>query len=675
MSKKIKQQIMQLRSQIRTYDYQYYVLDDPSVPDAEYDRLMRELNDLEASHPELITEDSPTQRVSGQPVDHFRQVKHELPMLSLSNVFSKEELVAFDKRVRDRLKEKDDTSIVYNAEPKLDGLAVSLLYENGHLIRAATRGDGTTGEEITENVRTIKTVPLQLLGSNLPARLEVRGEVFMSIDGFNSMNKAARESDQKEFVNPRNAAAGSLRQLDPRLTAKRPLQMFCYGVGINEGAQLADYHHEILQQLKGWGLRVCPLIQRVEGVDGCLQFYEKMLNLRDQLDYQIDGIVYKVDSIKAQQKLGFVSRAPRWATAHKFPAQEEITRVNGVEFQVGRTGAITPVAKLEPVFVGGVTVSNATLHNMGEVERKDVRVGDTVIVRRAGDVIPEVLQVVKQRRPKGTRKVKLPLKCPECGSDISRPTGEAVARCVAGFICPAQRKGALKHFASRNAMDIEGLGDKLVDQLIDLNLVDQLDDLYRLSETTLAGLERMGTKSARNLLAAIDKSRTTELARFIYALGIREVGEATAIALADHFQYSLEAIMDADAETLQTVPDIGPIVADHIEKFFHQPKNRQLITRLCKEVGIHWQQEDSDGKTQSGTLEGKVFVLTGTLAGMSRDQASQKIRILGGKVTSSISKNTTALIAGENPGSKVQKADKLGIPILSEQEFMEIINE
>ena len=666
---------MQLRSQIRTYDYQYYVLDDPTVPDAEYDRLMRELNDLEASHPELITEDSPTQRVSGQPVDHFRQVKHELPMLSLSNVFSKEELVAFDKRVRDRLKEKDDTSIVYNAEPKLDGLAVSLLYENGHLIRAATRGDGTTGEEITENVRTIKTVPLQLLGSNLPARLEVRGEVFMSIDGFNSMNKAARESDQKEFVNPRNAAAGSLRQLDPRLTAKRPLQMFCYGVGINEGTQLADHHHEILQQLKGWGLRVCPLIQRVEGVDGCLQFYEKMLHLRDQLDYQIDGIVYKVDSIKAQQKLGFVSRAPRWATAHKFPAQEEITRVNGVEFQVGRTGAITPVAKLEPVFVGGVTVSNATLHNMDEVERKDVRVGDTVIVRRAGDVIPEVLQVVKQRRPKGTRKVKLPLKCPECGSDISRPTGEAVARCVAGFICPAQRKGALKHFASRNAMDIEGLGEKLVDQLIDLNLVDQLDDLYRLSETTLAGLARMGTKSARNLLAAIDKSRATELARFIYALGIREVGEATAIALADHFQYSLEAIMDADAETLQTVPDIGPIVADHIEKFFHQPKNRQLITRLCKEVGIHWQQEDSDGKTQSSTLEGKVFVLTGTLAGMSRDQASQKIRTLGGKVTSSISKNTTALIAGENPGSKVQKADKLGIPILSEQEFMEIINE
>ena len=675
MSKKIQQQIMQLRSQIRTYDYQYYVLDDPTVPDAEYDRLMRELNDLEASHPELITEDSPTQRVSGQPVDHFRQVKHELPMLSLSNVFSKEELVAFDKRVRDRLKEKDDTSIVYNAEPKLDGLAVSLLYENGHLIRAATRGDGTTGEEITENVRTIKTVPLQLLGSNLPARLEVRGEVFMSIDGFNSMNKAARESDQKEFVNPRNAAAGSLRQLDPRLTAKRPLQMFCYGVGINEGTQLADHHHEILQQLKGWGLRVCPLIQRVEGVDGCLQFYEKMLHLRDQLDYQIDGIVYKVDSIKAQQKLGFVSRAPRWATAHKFPAQEEITRVNGVEFQVGRTGAITPVAKLEPVFVGGVTVSNATLHNMDEVERKDVRVGDTVIVRRAGDVIPEVLQVVKERRPKGTRKVKLPLKCPECGSDISRPTGEAVARCVAGFICPAQRKGALKHFASRNAMDIEGLGDKLVDQLIDLNLVDQLDDLYRLSETTLAGLERMGTKSARNLLAAIDKSRSTELARFIYALGIREVGEATAIALADHFQYSLEAIMDADAETLQTVPDIGPIVADHIEKFFHQPKNRQLITRLCKEVGIHWQQEDSDGKTQSGTLEGKVFVITGTLAGMSRDQASQKIRTLGGKVTSSISKNTTALIAGEKPGSKVQKADKLGIPILSEQEFMEIINE
>ena len=673
MSKKIQQQIEQLRSQIRLYDYQYYVLDDPTVPDAEYDRLMRELNDLEATHPEQITEDSPTQRVSGQPVDHFRQVKHELPMLSLSNVFSKEELVAFDKRVKDRL--KDDINIVYNAEPKLDGLAVSLLYKNGHLTQAATRGDGTMGEDITENVRTIKTVPLQMLGGRLPTRLEVRGEVFMSIDGFNAMNKAARESNQKEFVNPRNAAAGSLRQLDPRLTAQRPLQIFCYGVGITEGIQLANNHHEILQQLKEWGLRVCPLIERVKGVDGCWQYYQKILNLRDQLDYQIDGIVYKVDSIEAQRKLGFVSRAPRWATAHKFPAQEEITRVNGVEFQVGRTGAVTPVAKLEPVFVGGVTVSNATLHNMDEVERKDVRVGDTVIVRRAGDVIPEVVQVVKERRPKGTRKVKLPLKCPECGSDISRPVNEAVARCVAGFICPAQRKGALKHFASRNAMDIEGLGDKLVDQLIDLNLVEQLDDLYGLNESILADLERMGTKSARNLLAAIDKSKSTELARFIYALGIREVGEATALALTDHFQYSLEAIMDADATTLQTVPDIGPIVADHIEKFFQQPKNRQLITRLCKEVGIHWHQGNSDGKTRSNILEGKLFVLTGTLAGMSRDHASQKIRSMGGKVTSSISKNTMALIAGEKPGSKVQKAEKLGVPILSEQEFVEIFNE
>jgi DNA ligase (NAD+) len=673
MSKKNQHHIQALRSQIRTYDYQYYVLDDPTVPDAEYDRLMRELIALESRFPDLISEDSPTQRVSGEPIEHFRQIKHKLPMLSLSNVFSKEELEAFDKRVKDRL--KDNASIYYNAEPKLDGLAVSLLYENGQLTQAATRGDGTTGEDITENARTIKTVPLQLLGKRLPKMLEVRGEVFMSIDGFDAMNEAARKSNQKEFVNPRNAAAGSLRQLDPRLTAKRPLQMFCYGVGIAEGTQLADTHHDILQQLKGWGLRVCPLIERVKDVDGCWRYYEKMLEIRDQLDYQIDGIVYKVDSIKSQQKLGFVSRAPRWATAHKFPAQEEITQVNGVEFQVGRTGAITPVAKLEPVFVGGVTVSNATLHNMDEVERKDVRVGDTVIVRRAGDVIPEVLQVVKERRPKGARKVKLPLRCPECGSEISRPVGEAVARCVAGFICPAQRKGALKHYASRHAMDIEGLGDKLVDQLIDMNLVEQLDDLYNLGESTLAGLERMGAKSAQNLLAAIDKSKSTELARFIYALGIREVGEATAIALADHFEYKLEAIMDADAELLQTVPDIGPIVADHIEKFFHQPKNRQLITRLCKEVGIHWQQGNSDGKTGANTLEGKVYVLTGTLENMSRDQASQKIRSLGGKVTSSISKNTTALIAGDKPGSKAQKAEKLGIPILSEQELMEIINE
>ncbi|MEM7304817.1 MAG: NAD-dependent DNA ligase LigA, partial [Pseudomonadota bacterium] len=651
----------------------YYVLDDPTVPDAEYDRLMRELIHIESQAPELITKDSPTQRVSGEPVDSFKQVKHSLPMLSLSNVFSRDELEAFDKRVKDRLKNSSEN--IFNAEPKLDGLAVSLLYENGYLTQAATRGDGTTGEDITENVRTIKSVPLQLLGDNLPVKLEVRGEVFMSIEGFNAMNRAARESNEKEFVNPRNAAAGSLRQLDARLTAKRPLEMFCYGLGITEGVELPDSHHQILEQFRDWGLRVCPLIEQVKGVEGCWQYYEKMLKLRDQLDYQIDGIVYKIDQIDLQEALGFVSRAPRWAIAHKFPAQEEITKINDVEFQVGRTGAITPVAKLKPVFVGGVTVSNATLHNMDEVERKDVRVGDTVIVRRAGDVIPEVLKVVKQRRPKGTRKVKLPSKCPECGSDISRPEGEAVARCVAGFICPAQRKGALKHFASRHAMDIEGLGHKLVDQLIDLNLVNNLDDLYTLSESELAELERMGSKSAQNLIAAISKSKSTELAKFIYALGIREVGEATAIALADHFEYRLDAIMDANSESLQEVPDIGPIVADHVEKFFRQPKNRQLITRLCKEVGIHWQHGNSDGKTMGNSLEGNVYVLTGTLEGMSRDQAGQRIRALGGKVTTSISKNTTALIAGEKAGSKLQKAEKLGVAILSEQEFMKIINE
>ncbi|MEM8844346.1 MAG: NAD-dependent DNA ligase LigA [Pseudomonadota bacterium] len=673
MSEKIQQHLQAIRLKIRKYDYQYYVMDDPTVPDAEYDRLMRELIEIESQNPELITEDSPTQRVSGSPLESFKQVKHEMPMLSLSNVFSKDELAAFDKRVKDRL--RDTTQITYNAEPKLDGLAVSLIYKNGTLVQAATRGDGTTGEDITENVRTIKTVPLQLMGKKLPKILEVRGEVFMSLEGFKLMNEIAHKNEQKEFVNPRNAAAGSLRQLDPRLTAQRPLEMFSYGVGIVEGITLANSHHQVLQQFKDWGLRVCPLIKQVKGVEGCWQFYQTMLNMREKLDYEIDGIVYKVDRIDLQTELGFVSRAPRWATAHKFPAQEEITCVNDVEFQVGRTGAITPVAKLEPVFVGGVTVSNATLHNMDEVERKDVRVGDTVIVRRAGDVIPEVLKVVIERRPKGTRKVKLPMICPECDSEISRPEGEAVARCVAGFICPAQRKGALKHFASRNAMDIEGLGDKLIDQLIENNLVKQLDDLYRLDEDVIAGLDRMGSKSAQNLLLAIENSKSTELARFIYALGIREVGEATALALADHFQYSLEAIMNADAESLQTVPDVGPIVADHIEKYFKQTQNRQLITCLCNEVGINWSDSSLSGKTINNTLEGKVYVLTGTMESMSRDQASQKIRALGGKVSSSISKNTTALIAGGKAGSKMQKAVKLGVSILSEQEFLGLIKE
>lgn len=664
-----------LREQIRKHDYSYYVLDEPSVPDAEYDRLMRELIELETQSPELITPDSPTQRVSGAPLDAFEQVKHIVPMLSLSNVFDLDELEAFHKRVTDKL--GVEQKIEFNAEPKLDGLAVSVTYENGLLVQAATRGDGTTGEDITENVRTIRSVPLKLEGKQLPKILEVRGEVFISKQGFKRMNDYARKHDQKEFVNPRNAAAGSLRQLDSKLTAQRPLEMFCYGVGQVEDGKLPGNHNATLKQLKKWGLRVNPLIEVVYGVKGCWNYYEKIHHLRDQLDYEIDGIVYKVNSTEYQQTLGYVSRAPRWATAHKFPAQEEITTINEVEFQVGRTGAITPVAKLNPVFVGGVTVSNATLHNMDEVERKDIRVGDTVIVRRAGDVIPEVVKVVKERRVKGARKIKLPKRCPECGSEIVRIEGEAVARCIAGFACPAQRKGALKHYASRNAMDIEGLGDKLIDQLVEHNIVENLTDIYHLDEETLSHLERMGKKSAQNLLAAISKSKDADFAKFIYGLGIREVGEATALALAEHFEYDLDKLINADEEALQEVADVGPIVAKHIHQYFNHEANLQLVSTLCDQIGIRWtvpQAIGDSGESIKNELSGNSYVLTGTLASMSREKASQHLRAKGAKVVSSISKNTTALIAGEKAGSKLQKAEKLGVPVLDESEFLTLVN-
>lgn len=670
--KSIIKKIEKLRSEIRKHDYAYYVLDDPSVPDVEYDRLMRELIDLETLSPELITSDSPTQRVSGAPLEAFKQVKHVLPMLSLSNVFSKEELEAFNKRVVDKL--AVNKSITYNAEPKLDGLAVSITYQDGLLFQAATRGDGATGEDITDNVRTIRSVPLSLVGKGIPQVLEVRGEVFISKSGFKKMNEYARKQDHKEFVNPRNAAAGSLRQLDAKLTAQRPLEMFCYGIGQVQGGNLATDHNGILNQLKQWGLRVSPLVELVKGVEGCWQYYQRLMQLRDQLDYEIDGIVYKVNNVKHQQSLGFVSRAPRWATAHKFPAQEEITIINDIEFQVGRTGAITPVAKLQPVFVGGVTVSNATLHNMDEVVRKDIRIGDTVIIRRAGDVIPEVVKVVKQRRVKTARKIKLPSKCPECGNGIVRVEGEAVARCIAGFACPAQRKGALKHYASRNAMDIEGLGDKLIDQLVEQNIVGNLTDLYHLDETTLSNLERMGNKSAQNLLAAIEKSKTTELAKFIYGLGIREVGEATALALAEHFKYDFNALIKADEEALQEVADVGPVVAKHIYQYFSHAGNQQLVSTLCDQIGIHWTVPQSSSNSIQNELSGNSYVLTGTLSSMSRDQASQLLRAKGAKVVGSISKNTSALIAGEKAGSKLQKAEKLGVPVLDESEFLTLIN-
>ncbi len=665
--------INDLRSQIRHYDHQYYVLDDPSVPDAEYDRLMRDLIAMESQSPELITPDSPTQRVAGTPLDSFKQVQHEVPMLSLSNVFSKEELEAFDKRVKDRL--GNDKIIEYNAEPKLDGLAVSLLYQDGLLIQAATRGDGNTGEDITENVRTIRSVPLKLEGENIPLNLEIRGEVYISKKGFARMNQQARSNDQKEFVNPRNAAAGSLRQLDAKLTAQRPLDIFCYGVGLVKGGDLPGDHHGMLEQLKQWGLRVCPLIELVKGTQGCWKYYEKIHQQREQLDYEIDGIVYKVNLKQYQDELGFVSRAPRWATAHKFPAQEEITVVNDIEFQVGRTGAITPVAKLEPVFVGGVTVSNATLHNMDEVERKDVRKGDTVIIRRAGDVIPEVVKVVLERRKKGARKIKLPKQCPECANDVVRLEDEAVARCIAGFLCPAQRKGAIKHYASRKAMDIEGLGDKLIDQLVDEGLVKDLAGLYRLNEALLSELDRMGKKSAQNVLRSIESSKQTNFAKFLYGLGIREVGEATAIALAEYFHYDMKKLMAADEETLQQVPDVGPVVAKNIVQYFSLAANKRLINSLCNEIGINWAVPESSDTDSEGILSGNTYVLTGTLASMTREQAAQAIRAQGGKVVSTISKNTTALVAGEKAGSKLQKAEKLSIPVLSEQDLIALVNE
>lgn len=670
MSNKIQQQINQLRKELNQHNYQYYVLDEPSIPDAEYDRLFRQLQELEAQHPDLIIDDSPTQRVGGEALAAFTQVQHDVPMLSLGNAFSEEELHAFDKRIKDRL--KDDQTLEYSAEPKLDGLAVSLLYKQGRLVRAATRGDGTTGEDITSNIRTLKTVPLTLVGKKIPELLDVRGEVFISKAGFEKMNKAAIANDEKVFANPRNAAAGSLRQLDPRITAKRPLEIYVYNLGQLKGAPMPKTHSETLELLKQWGLRVNPQSAVVTGAEGCWQYYQKIGDKRNKLPYEIDGVVYKVNDLALQQELGFVSRAPRWAIAHKFAAQEEITVVNAVEFQVGRTGAITPVARLEPVNVVGVTVSNATLHNMDEVERKDVRVGDTVIVRRAGDVIPEVVSVVKERRPKNTRKVKLPANCPVCGSTVSRIEDEAVARCEGGLVCAAQRKESIKHFASRKAMDIDGLGDKLVEQLVNEELIEHIDDLYQLTAEQVAGLERMGQKSADNLIQAFAASKKTTLARFIYALGIREVGEATAQNLADDFA-ELDEIVKANAERLQEVQDVGPIVAEHIVAFFKQKQNRDIVKRLLK-AGIHWPKPATRPASKQ-TLAGNTYVLTGTLSSMTRDEAKTKLQALGAKVAGSVSKNTTAVIAGENAGSKLSKAESLGVEILSEKELEKMLQD
>ncbi|MDJ0911638.1 MAG: NAD-dependent DNA ligase LigA [Woeseiaceae bacterium] len=678
----IAEQIEALREQIRHHNHRYHVLDNPEIPDVEYDRLVRQLEALEAEHPELVTEDSPTQRVGDAPVSAFGTIEHELPMLSLANAFSEDELRDFHRRVTTRLEREVEDSLSYAAEPKLDGAAVSLLFEGGRLVRGATRGDGTTGEDITHNVRTIDAVPLKLRGSGYPDRLEVRGEVFMPKAGFEAYNERARAAGEKTFVNPRNAAAGSLRQLDPRLTAERPLDMYAYSVGIVEGGNLPSLHSEILEQLKEWGLKICPESEVVDGIDGCLAYYASIGSRREALPYEIDGVVYKVNDLADQQTLGFVSRAPRWALAHKFPAQEELTTVQDIGWQVGRTGALTPVARLEPVFVGGVTVSNATLHNIDELHRKDVRVGDTVIVRRAGDVIPEVVSVVESRRPEGTQRVELPECCPVCNSPVERVEGEAVARCTGGRSCPAQTIEVLKHFVSRRAMDIDGLGEKLIEQFLVLPVVKVSDDearavetsadLYALDKDLIAGMDRMGEKSAENVLDAVEKSKSTTLARFLFALGIKEVGESTAATLASHYG-DLEPIMNASEEDLQTVDDVGPIVASHIRAYFEEPHNQDLIKTLIG-AGISWPVNEPQSAPADGTLSGKTFVITGTLPSMTRDEAKEKIVAHGGKVTGSVSGNTDFLVAGQKAGSKLQKAEKLGVEVLDEAALMALIS-
>ena len=674
VSNNVVDQIESLREQIRHHNYLYHVLDAPEIPDIEYDRLVRQLEALENEHPELVTPNSPTQRVGARPIEAFGTVEHRLPMLSLGNAFSEDEVRDFHRRVVGRLELSDEGSeLAYAAEPKLDGAAVSLLYVNGMLQQGATRGDGRRGEDITHNVRTIDAVPLKLIGDDYPETLEVRGEVFMPKAGFEAYNKRARETGDKTFVNPRNAAAGSLRQLDPKLTAERPLDIYVYAVGIVEGLEMPDSHNEVLDQLQAWGLKTCPERSVVKGIDGCLAYYEELGARRESLSYEIDGVVYKVDSRAGQRELGFVSRAPRWALAHKFPAQEEMTVLKGVEFQVGRTGALTPVARLEPIFVGGVTVSNATLHNMDEVNRKDVRIGDTVIVRRAGDVIPEVVSVIESRRPKGARKVKLPAKCPVCDSAVIREEGEAVARCTGGLYCSAQRVEALKHFVSRRAMDIDGLGAKLIEQLVNTGRIQTPADIYSLAKEEVASLERMGEKSAQNLVDAIEQSKETTLARFLYSLGIREVGEATAASVAAHFG-ELGGIIAASEADLETVPDVGPVVASRVRAFFAEEHNREVIARL-KKAGVHWKETAPQPAPKDGPLVGKVFVLTGTLASMTRDEAKDRIQALGGKVTGSVSKKTDFVIYGDKAGSKLKKAQDLEVETLDEGQFEALLSD
>ena len=654
----------ELRDLINRYNSLYYVFDNPEVTDSEYDRLFNELKQIETDFPELLATDSPTQRVGGKALDKFNQITHAIPMLSLDNVFNTEELDAFDQRVRDWLNTNEPQ--IYAAEPKLDGLAISLRYEQGMLVQAATRGDGAIGEDVTANVRTIPTVPLKLVGTNIPDVIEIRGEIIMPKAGFDALNIKQVEEGKKPFVNPRNAAAGSLRQLDSKITASRPLAIYCYGLGDVVGMDRPETHSAAMTLIAAWGCQVSPELELLNGVDACLAYIKQLGERRDSLSYDIDGVVLKVDSIQLQQRLGFVSRAPRLAIAHKFPAQEEMTLVEGIEIQVGRTGALTPVARLKPVFVGGVTVSNATLHNQDEIDRKDVRVGDTVIVRRAGDVIPEVVQIVKSKRPEQTVKFTIPTQCPICDSEVERIEGEAVARCSGGLYCPAQRKEAIKHFASRKAMDVDGLGDKLVEQLVDEGLIHDPADLFELTVEQLSSLERMGEKSAVNLVNALESAKQTTFSRFLFSLGIREAGEATTRSLASHF-LTLEALKMADEEALIEIEDVGPIVAHHIVTFFHQAHNQQVIERLLA-AGIDWPQEQRIA--EDSLLSDKTVVLTGTLEHMSRSEAKEKLLALGAKVAGSVSAKTDYVVAGRDAGSKLTKAEKLGITVMNEFEMI-----
>ncbi|BCG08510.1 NAD-dependent DNA ligase LigA [Buttiauxella agrestis] len=667
----IEQQITQLRTTLRHHEYLYHVLDNPEIPDAEYDRLMGELRALEEAHPDLITPDSPTQRVGAAPLSEFTQIRHEVPMLSLDNVFDEASYLAFNKRIQDRLKSTE--AVTFCCELKLDGLAVSLLYEDGVLISAATRGDGTTGENITANVRTIRAIPLKLRGENIPRRLEVRGEVFLPQAGFEKINEEARRTGGKIFANPRNAAAGSLRQLDPRITAKRPLTFFCYGVGVLEGGELPASHHGRLQQFKEWGLPVSDRIRLCNTAEEVLAFYHQVEAERPTLGFDIDGVVIKVDSLALQETLGFVARAPRWAVAFKFPAQEQMTFVRDVEFQVGRTGAITPVARLEPVQVAGVLVSNATLHNADEIERLGLRIGDRVVIRRAGDVIPQVVGVVESERPENTTEIVFPAHCPVCGSDVERVEGEAVARCTGGLICGAQRKEALKHFVSRRALDVDGMGDKIIDQLVEKEYVHTAADLFKLTPGKLTGLDRMGPKSAQNVVDALAKSKETTFARFLYALGIREVGEATAANLAAYFG-TLDALVAAGVEDLQKVPDVGIVVATHVFNFFAEDSNREVIRQLTEEAGVHWPAPVViNAEEIDSPFAGKTVVLTGSLSIMSRDDAKARLIELGAKVAGSVSKKTDLVIAGEAAGSKLVKAQELGIEVIDEAEMIRLL--